>query len=542
MNLEFDKKAVSYGKIGIFGILVLGFILILLFGIYFFLNNQLSEKDINGNFIVNDSDGILIKQENGVKTYYLGNGQFKDVIPSVSAQASPPPGTLVDPPVYPNVMGTVWSGSGNFYGTNTIGRGNAFDGMGRGYITFPLTNLTTGYNITNATLFYYVQSTSYTASDSIEIRKIDEVVNGFSNISHIFQNITRIGVNRSYGIATGTNVSTTGWKNITLNGNFTSDAQNALRNLTMISIGINGSDEATTNKNVVIAYNVSRPYIELTYTTGGSDSAVSLNSYYDGFVSANGLVNNNQSTYIEIGKPTSGLGSSDQAGFLTFNTSSIPDTANISNIFIRINVTSISDGGIELLPEHYILFQSLNGTCVNTTTHSNITKAISLYNNITSGQLYGNNIEAIGQGLADSPLVFVLGIFTNSTYHLQGMLPSDCFSVGIEGFGSLTSNLPGDTTLRISSSEGNFSPQLSVIYTVPEDCTSVPGSGDWTISTYCLINNQQSIVNGNLVIQNGGFFNMTGTTNITFNGSNRYIYVSSGGQINLYNTAGFNKK
>ena len=103
MREYFNKKGLSYGRITILGILLLAFILIIIFGIYF---SPYKNYQDNGNFI-NNSDGILIKQENGVKTYYLGKGQFKDVIPTVSAQASSPEGSYIDPPIYPELMGEI---------------------------------------------------------------------------------------------------------------------------------------------------------------------------------------------------------------------------------------------------------------------------------------------------------------------------------------------------------------------------------------------------------------------------------------------------
>ena len=46
-------------------------------------------------------------------------------------------------------------------------------------------------------------------------------------------------------------------------------------------------------------------------------------------------------------------------------------------------------------------------------------------------------------------------------------------------------------------------------------------------------------INGNIEVR--GILNLTGTTNLTFTGSPRYIYVYPGGKIYIDDTAGFNK-
>jgi len=68
-----------------------------------------------------------------------------------------------------------------------------------------------------------------------------------------------------------------------------------------------------------------------------------------------------------------------------------------------------------------------------------------------------------------------------------------------------------------------------------------PASGDWVINSVCTVTDKTYDVTGNIIIQGSGLLELRGTTNIRFIGSDRYIYVYTGGQIHIYNTAGFNK-
>ncbi len=79
-----------------------------------------------------------------------------------------------------------------------------------------------------------------------------------------------------------------------------------------------------------------------------------------------------------------------------------------------------------------------------------------------------------------------------------------------------------------------------VIITLLSACNP-PGEGDWFVNETCNLYDEDYMVNGNLTIESNGFLNMTGNTNITFNGTSRYIFVRTGGEINMYDSAGFNK-
>jgi len=150
-----------------------------------------------------------------------------------------------------------------------------------------------------------------------------------------------------------------------------------------------------------------------------------------------------------------------------------------------------------------------------------------LHTNITNGGILGF-VTGIGLELVD------VGIWiNNSNTYLQSGLSRDCITYGLKD----SSPVNGEV-LWISSSEGNFAPQLHVLYTASGDC-SPPGSGDWTIDSYCLVNNEVATLTGDIIITSSGFLNMTGTTDLSFD-SGRYIYISSGGQINLYDSARFN--
>ena len=553
MKNYFDKKGISSSKLVVLLFIIILFVLLIFFGINSpeeKIDKSSNEKLISYNsietpdgvskvdFLRNQQDGIFIKETNGVKTYYLGNGQFKDVIPSVFAQGSPPEGTLIDPPVYPEVMGSVCNIGGGqtcaFEGvTGNIHNGNIYVGYyhalgswaSRGYMGFPLTNISKNASINSATLFFYISATDYPASEAIEFRKNaypSEIAILFANSSDVFLNTTNTDANRHYGLTTGTNVSTTGWRNLSLSSNALLDIQSNLGGY--FGIGINGSNESGVVNGaghiVTIPYSLNRSYIEITYTVGNGSSAT-VPDFYDAEITSGGAITTSGTT-IEIGDPTPG---SARVGFLTFNLTNIPDSATIDSTYLRFNVTEIAADGDWASTDILVVKNISSDFCVL----SNFSLAnVTIYRNITAGVNYGV-VSSLGYGLADVWLGW-----NNGINDVQSSLSRDCITYG------LNDNSPSEgRSILISSSEGSFAPQLSVIYTV--SCTLVPASGDWTISSYCLINNQQSVVNGNLVIQNGGFFNMTGTTNITFSGTNRYIYVSSGGEINMYNTAGFNR-
>ena len=533
MREYFNKKGLSYGRITILGILLLAFFLIIIFGIYF---SPYKNYQDNGNFI-NNSDGILIKQENGVKTYYLGKGQFKDVIPTVSAQASSPEGSYIDPPVYPELMGKVFNSTPSSF-TYTLGDiwvGGECDPSPecsqkehRGHIVFPITNISKNASISSASLFFYVTSTNYGSHEAIEFR-----ANNYSNTSStlsgnaqdIYKNTTSPGANRHYGIATGTNVSTTGWKNISLSSYALLNLQANLGGY--FGVGINGSntsvdEDAGDDRKIVIPYSTNKPYIEITYTVG-SGSSITTPVIYDGVVNAIGFTNV-VSTTLEIGDP-SGIGGSIKVAFLTFNLSNIPDSATIDASYLRFNVTSITtEDAWSATKQLQVTNVSSNFCFLNNYTLSNTT----LYTNITNGGILGFT-SATGLGLVD------VGIWiNNSNTYLQSGLSRDCITYGLKD----SSPVNGQVIL-ISSSKGNFIPQLHVLYTASvEECTP-PGSGDWTIDSYCLVNNEVATLTGDIIITSSGFLNMTGTTDLSFD-SGRYIYISSGGQINLYDSARFN--
>lgn len=102
-------------------------------------------------------------------------------------------------------------------------------------------------------------------------------------------------------------------------------------------------------------------------------------------------------------------------------------------------------------------------------------------------------------------------------------------------------------TTKIFYAYSNLSENLSVsamtekhnVTIISSDCV-YSGSGDWIINTTCNINNQDIELFGNLSVQDSGFLNMTGDTNITFSQPGSYIFVYTGGGIDLYDTAKIN--
>jgi len=81
------------------------------------------------------------------------------------------------------------------------------------------------------------------------------------------------------------------------------------------------------------------------------------------------------------------------------------------------------------------------------------------------------------------------------------------------------------------------------------DCVLVSGcpkfgaaAGDQACNDTCTYLDEELFTNGDLEIQNGCILTLKGTTNLTWKATNKYIYVESGGEMRIEDTAGINKK
>lgn len=228
-------------------------------------------------------------------------------------------------------------------------------------------------------------------------------------------------------------------------------------------------------------------------------------------------------------------------GFIEFNTSSLTSTLKISEVILNVTVASTS----QVNPIETVNITRFNNTLIssNITYPKNYSGNQQLFKSIGNGTNVGGGYYLIDltdfQTVGNKTFNLSAG-GKNATGDLQNQLGSNgYFSVGITANnGSLTNQGSNRRIVLRGLSNITDYPRLFVTYTDP--CT-YGGSGDWTINQTCNINGQAVTVTGNLIIQDVGVFNVTGGSNITFSGSNRYIYIYRGGQIFIYTKSGFNR-
>ncbi len=260
------------------------------------------------------------------------------------------------------------------------------------------------------------------------------------------------------------------------------------------------------------------------------DPQTNLSAGYDGDLNYDGPLDTYtrdvSSTSITMGDDS--VNSRIYVGFIDFDTSSISDTSTIDDVDLLVNVAT-STGGTNCD------VTNMSDEVVDYTDDASGNAA--LYDDIRNNNvdyLANNNFcTSTGEKRLD------LGATADST--LENHLSANWFSVGMK---------TASTTLaEIYSSDDSTAsnrPKLIVTYTSGggefTGTCSPPGSGSWQCNQTCNVNNQQyTIVSGDLEIYDACILNLTGTTNISFSAPNSNIYVYSGGEINLYDTAGFGK-
>ncbi len=211
---------------------------------------------------------------------------------------------------------------------------------------------------------------------------------------------------------------------------------------------------------------------------------------------------------------------------LEFNTQTIPSDAQVSNVNFSFPIGSV------ILSQNTIDITRFN--------NSQITNSTLYPDNRSGNGLLWSHIQtgAFNGGIYNTTLIF--NSFNEATYNVN------LSSGGYNATGDLQDQLNiGYFALGINCPEGdgtNFIyndtafPRLAVTYTSGDQCT-YPGTGSWTINTTCNIVTNYT-VSGNLIVQDAGLFNISGGTNITFSGTNRFIYIYKGGQIIINRKAG----
>ncbi len=226
-------------------------------------------------------------------------------------------------------------------------------------------------------------------------------------------------------------------------------------------------------------------------------------------------------------------------GFVEFVTTAIPDTAAINDTRLNLSVSSYTNGCGD--PALTISLTRFNNSQIssNTTYPRNTTGNQALYNNISTGY---NGLGSYASGLTGYTTVGekTQDLGTSGDQDLQSQLVNNFFGVGIDYGGSASSQCIHTIGFNTTSSASGY-PKLHVNYTFV--ACSVPGSGDFTCNQTCTFTNQElTIFSGDIIVQDSCNLTLAGKTNVTFTHANHFIYVYSGGNIFVNDTAGFNKK
>lgn len=435
--------------------------------------------------------------------------------------------------VYPQHTGTLTqtASGGNSSSLGSMTTGIVFDdpdySIQRTFMTFPTTNISVNSTISNITLFYYVSSTSLASGDSIEFRKIDAVANSSSNAGYLFGNISHKDITRSYGISTGSNVSSIGWKNVTFNNNFNMVLEEKLNNLKEeISIGINSSVEGTTpgtDNLLTIQYNGLRPYLVVEYFEGNG-SSVTYNPYYDAhFYDVGGGPSETTASAMRVGVDGDLF-----VSFASFITSSIDDSADIKKAYLRLNISTFGPG--LWATSDYLNISRLNNLCINSSTGQEG------YSLILSAPEY-KIINGLGTGSGGMGELDV-DLGDDAVTDIKNSLSLGCFSVGFapNQFGA------DGTFLEIMTSESNYPPTLNVVFEGDFNYCDLSPFGNHACNMTCTYVDREISVPANFSVYDSCTLGLAGSTNMTFLSEDSFLYVYKEGIVWINDTAGFNKK
>ena len=492
---------------------------------------------------------------NGIRTYDLGDKNDYSIIPSVSAdnQAFLSAENVT---LFPEFMGSV-AKNADIWRHNTVNQyENLFVGGISGVpfrtaLSFATASIPYNATITKIELFYYLSFTNRNTLNTTEFRGLgagQPVVFLLTSPNATFWNITLSGATGLYATTSGTNVSTTGWKNITLN-------QNAINNLSEIvnsevaifSIGINSTDELAglgtfTGTYSLIEWNSTRPYLVVNYLRNNA-SAINITTADisdDAYISNLGARSND--TSLTIGKAYNIFTPPSEVAFITFHFPQIPDDAVVKAAVLRLNVTSLqpdtTSDGKSWNASNYFYITNMNNSmynCTDSTMYDTVEESLDLYQNITNSTRSPWAWYSINNGLGYADIELGSGVWKELEKKINS---TDCMTLGIAPDAFITGK-----ELQFSSSEGSFSPQLRISYW--SQCEP-PDVGDWNINITCNPYNSNISVrnNINLSIRDNGILNLT-LNNINFTGTKQYIFVYSGGKIfinrNESYATGFNK-
>ena len=221
-------------------------------------------------------------------------------------------------------------------------------------------------------------------------------------------------------------------------------------------------------------------------------------------------------------------------GFLEFNTSTIPDSATISDVDLNFTVV-INYGAGDTVD-----ITRFNSSQISDTNNyaDDATGNRALRNNISTGY-DGETGGALGDYITASTVFQssggkLLDLSSFADIDLQSQLINDFFAMGL--FGS-DESFDGATVRSSEATTVSERPRLIVIY----DACDYSGVGDWIINETCTITGEIIILaSGNsIIIQDDGALVLNGGSNLSFTGNNQAINISKGGgMLNLSKGSG----
>lgn len=254
---------------------------------------------------------------------------------------------------------------------------------------------------------------------------------------------------------------------------------------------------------------------------------------YDGYLIGNHRVDNAAYIYLGI---DSEIGIDAERSFIEFNTSSLNDNATITNVSLQLEVNSNFAGS------YVVNITRFNDTRINdniTNFPDNTAGNDDLWYNISVG-----GFDKLGNYITDSASFQSTGIKTfdlggDADSDLEANLANEFFAIGFVS--NAENSDPTDETIIYSSgiwaSNSSKAPQLTVTYSIG-NCPDFD-SGDQTCNETCTYTDRTlSFDGGDLYIQDNCLLTLAGTTTLYFGKEpNAYIYVSSGGEIRVDDTA-----
>ncbi|MBS3091873.1 hypothetical protein J4466_00485 [Candidatus Pacearchaeota archaeon] len=232
--------------------------------------------------------------------------------------------------------------------------------------------------------------------------------------------------------------------------------------------------------------------------------------------------------------------------FIEFDTTSIPDTSNVTNVTLNISVNSISfeqtPSCSQNMPEVTTSISRFNSSKIsnNNTYPTNSTGDEFLYNNISTGYnglgTYRNGLNYTLPGKEYS-----IDLGNNSYDDLKGQLTNNFFAIGIYGSPEESTFECEDSVDFNDSADVSGKPKLIVTYADNAAGCTVPGSGDFTCNSTCVFTTQAVTINGgDLYIRDNCNLTLNGSSSISFTATDNYIFIYKGGQLNINNGSGIN--